>query len=51
MRMIPSLQASWADGRGVGARSRDHTDDEFSAGTKLHSARRGRASVQTRGQK
>lgn len=51
MRTIPSLQALWADGRGAGARSRHHTDDEFLAGTKLHSARQDPASVQTRGRK
>lgn len=51
MRAITSLQASWADGRGVGACSRHHTDDEFLVGTKLHSARQDRASVQTRGWK
>lgn len=49
MRAITSLQALWADGRGVGVCSRHHTDDEFLVGTKLHSARQDRASVQTRG--
>lgn len=49
--IILVLQALQADDHGVGARSQDHTDDEFSWGTKLHSVRRGWASVQTRGRK